>query len=73
MLGENQDSYVQSYIQTQITGIACETLLMLQLLEYGKNGGQRTSAESGNYSNAGLSIKTCGQALRNAWESKRQT
>ncbi len=26
MLGENEDSYVQSYIQTQSTGIACETV-----------------------------------------------
>ncbi len=40
MLGENEDSYVQSYIQTQNTGIACE---MLQLLERGENGGQRTT------------------------------
>ncbi len=41
MLGENEDSYVQSYIQTQGTGIACETLLTLQLLEHGENEGQR--------------------------------
>ncbi len=34
MLGENEDSYIQSYMQTQSTGIACETLLMLQLLEH---------------------------------------
>ncbi len=30
MLGENEDFYVQSYIQTQSTGIACETLLTLK-------------------------------------------
>ncbi len=41
MLGENEDSYVQSHIQTQSTGIACETLLTLQLLERGENEGQR--------------------------------
>ncbi len=41
MLRENEDSYVQSYIQTQSTGIACETFLMLQMLERGENGGQR--------------------------------
>ncbi len=60
MLGENEDSYVQSYIQTQSTGIAYKTLLTLQLLERGENGGQRTTAEVGNYSNAGLSINPCG-------------
>ncbi len=35
MLVENEDSYVQSYIQTQSTRIASETLLTLQLLERG--------------------------------------
>ncbi len=39
MLGENEDTYVQSYIQTQSMGIAFETLLMLQLLEHGENEG----------------------------------
>ncbi len=65
MLGENEDSYVQSYMQTQSIGIACETLLTLQLLERGENEGQRTTAEGGNYSNAGLSINPRGPALRN--------
>ncbi len=41
MLGENEDSYIQSYMQTQSTGIACETLLTLQLLEHEEHGGQR--------------------------------
>ncbi len=41
MLGENEESYVQSYIQTQSTGIACEILLTLQLLERGENEEQR--------------------------------
>ncbi len=65
MLGENEDSYVQSYIQTQSTGIAYETLLTLQLLDRGENGGQRTTAEGGNYSNAGLWINPRGPALYN--------
>ncbi len=65
MLGENEDSYVQSYIQTQSTVIACETLLALQLLERGEKGGQLTTAEGGNYRNAGLSINRRGPALRN--------
>ncbi len=65
MLGENEDSYVQSYIQTQSTVISCETLLTLQLLERREHEGQRTTAESGNYSNAGLSINPRGPALRN--------
>ncbi len=75
MLGENEDSYVQSYIQTQSMGIACETLLTLQLLECGEHGGQRTTTEGGNYSNAELSINPRGPTLRNvhtAWESKPQ-
>ncbi len=55
MLRENKDFYVQSYIQTQNTGIAYETLSVLQLLKIGENGGQRTTAEGRNYSNAGLS------------------
>ncbi len=63
MLGENEDSYVQSYIQTQSTGIAYETLLTLQLLKRRGNGGQRTTAETGNYGNAGLSVKSCGRGL----------
>ncbi len=37
-------------------GDCCETLLMLQLLERGKNGGQRTTADGRSYSDAGLSI-----------------
>ncbi len=41
MLGENKDSYIHSYIQTQSRGIACETLLTLHLLERGENEGQR--------------------------------
>ncbi len=41
MLGENEDSYVHSYMQTQSSGIACETLLKLHLLERGENEGQR--------------------------------
>ncbi len=65
MLGENEDSYVQSYIQTQSIGIACETLLTLQLLERRENGGQHTTTEGGNYSNAGLSINSRGPALCN--------
>ncbi len=65
MLGENEDSYVQSYMQTQSTGIAYETLLTLQLLERRENGGQRTTAECVNYGNAGLSINPRGPALRN--------
>ncbi len=44
MLGENEDSYVQSYIQTQSTGIACETLLTLQLPESGEHAEGRTMA-----------------------------
>ncbi len=64
MLGENEDSYVHSYIQTQSTGIACKKLLTLQLLERGEHGGQLTTAEGGNYSNAGLSIIPRGPALR---------
>ncbi len=36
MLEENEDSCVQSYIQTQNTGIGYETLLMLQLLKCGE-------------------------------------
>ncbi len=60
MLGENEDAYVQFFIQTQNTGIAYETLLTLQLLEHRENAGQRTTkhklAEGGNYSNAGLSV-----------------
>ncbi len=32
MLGENENSYVRSYIGTQSTGIAYETLLTLQVL-----------------------------------------
>ncbi len=43
MLWKNEDSYVQSYIQTQEHGIACETLLTLQLLEHGENEKQRNS------------------------------
>ncbi len=39
----NEDTYVQSYVQAQNTGIAYETLLTLQLLEHGENGGQRTT------------------------------
>ncbi len=27
-MGENEDFYVQSYIQTQSIGIACETLML---------------------------------------------
>ncbi len=65
MLGENEDSYVQSYIQTQSTGIACETLLTLQLLERGENEGQLTTDEGGNYGNTGLSINPRGLALCN--------
>ncbi len=42
-MGENEDSYVQSYIQTQSTGIACETLLTLQLLERRENERQRNT------------------------------
>ncbi len=38
---EKMKTLRQSYIQTQTTGIACETLLTLQLLERGENGGQR--------------------------------
>ncbi len=38
---------------------------MLQLLERGENGGQFTTVEGRNYSNAGLSIKPRGPALRN--------
>ncbi len=55
MLGENEDFYAQSYIRTQSIGIACESLLMLQSTS-GKcreNGGQRTTAQGGDYSNAG--------------------
>lgn len=55
MLVENKDSDVQSYIQKQNKGIAYEKLLTLQLLESGENGGQHTTAEGGNYGNAGLS------------------
>ncbi len=62
MLRENEDSYVQSYIQTQSTGIACETLLTLQLLEKMEDS---VTAEGGNYSNAGLSINPRGLALWN--------
>ncbi len=40
MLGENKDSNVHSYMQTQSTGIACKTLLTLYLLEHGENEGQ---------------------------------
>ncbi len=65
MLGENTDCYVQSYILTQNTGIACETLLTLQMLESRENGGQLITAEGGNYGNAGLSIGPCGPALCN--------
>ncbi len=65
MLGEYEDSYVQSCIQIQSTGIACETLLTLQLLEHGENGEQRTTAEGRNYGNAGLSINPRSPALRN--------
>ncbi len=65
MLGENEDSYVQSYIQTQSMGIACETLLTLQLLERRENGEQLTIAEGGNYGNAGLLIRPRVPALRN--------
>ncbi len=65
MLGENEDSYVHSYMQTQSIGIACETLLILQLLEGGEHGGQWTTTEGGNYSNAGLPINPHGPALRN--------
>ncbi len=76
MLGENEDSYVQSYIQTQSMGIACETLLTLQLLERRENGRQLTIAEGGNYGNAGLSIRPRGRPSEmwrhTAWESKRQ-
>ncbi len=50
MLEENEDSYVQSYIQTRSIGI--ETLLTLQLLERGEHGGHTvyngTTAEGGN-------------------------
>ncbi len=65
MLGENEDSYVQSYIQTQSIGVACETFLTIQLLEHEEYGGQCTTAEGGNYSNAGLSINPRGPTLRN--------
>ncbi len=68
MLGENEDSYVKSCIQTQNTGIAYETLLTLQLLEHEENGEQRTTkqlAEEGSYSNAGLSVSSCGRGLNN--------
>ncbi len=44
MLGESEDSYVHSYMQTQSTGIACKTLLKLQLFERGEKGGQLTTA-----------------------------
>ncbi len=57
ILEENEESYVHFYIQSQSIGTAYETLLTLQQLERGQNGGQRTTAESGNYSNAELSIK----------------
>ncbi len=64
MLGENEDSYVQSYIQTQNTGIACETLLTLQLLERGEQRrtayNQTQLADDGHYANAGLSVSGCG-------------
>ncbi len=42
MLGENEDSYVQSYIQTQSTEIACETSLTLPgaVLDHSNWGGQ---------------------------------
>ncbi len=63
-VGEIEDSYVQSYIQTQSTGIACETLLMLQLLERWEKKDSLT-AEGGNYSSAGLSINPRSPALRN--------
>ncbi len=59
MLGENEDSYVQSCIQTQSTGIACETLLTLQLLESGEH------AEGRNYGNTELSISRLGRGLSN--------
>ncbi len=54
-----------SCIQTQSKVIACKTLLTLQLLERGEKGGQITTAEGGNYSNAGVSIKPREQGLRN--------
>ncbi len=63
MLRENEDSYVQSYIQTQSIGIACEALT-LQQLEHEENGGQRTTTKGGNYSNAVLSINPRGPVLR---------
>ncbi len=65
MFGENEDSNVQSYIQTQTTGIACKTLLALQLSESEENGEQHTTAEAGNQSNAKLSISPRGRGLNN--------
>ncbi len=41
------------------------TLLTLQLLDCVGNGGQRTTAETGNYGNAGLSVKDRGRGLNN--------
>ncbi len=52
------------FSQTQSTGIACETLLTLQSSS-AENMKDSVTAEGGNYSNAELSIKPRGPALRN--------
>ncbi len=62
-VGKIEESYVQSYIQTQSIGIACA-----------ENGGQCWTAEGEG--NAGLSINPRAPAYamwrHTAWESKRQ-
>ncbi len=76
MFGENEDSYVQFCIQTQSTGIACETYCWRYSCSSVEKLKDSVTAEGGNYSNAGLSIKPRAPALRNMMshciESKRQ-
>ncbi len=64
MLGEIEDSYVQSYIQTQSIGIACAEKI--------EDSVEQLRAEG----NAGLSINPVPRAYAMwrhiAWESKRQ-
>ncbi len=61
-IGENEDSYVRSYIQTQSTGLHARWRYSCSSAEKMKDS---VTAEDGNYSNAGLSIKPRGPALWN--------
>ncbi len=76
MLGENEDSYVHSYIQTQCTGLLARHWRRYICSRAEKMKDSVTS-EGRKYSNSGLSINPRCSAFRNmtshCGESKRQT